>query len=368
MSFIRVDAFSHLLKLDLWRRSPYADEMKIGILTGGGDAPGLNGIIESTSRCLLNTKHELVGIIDGFEGIFNQRTIAITEKVVAGIHSQAGTLLGTSNKTGTKGRETEFLKKYKSLGLDGLVVAGGDGTFSGLKVFAQDIPMIGVPKTIDNDLPGTEFTFGFDTACAVVSDAVDALRATAEAHRRIITVETMGRTSGWIALGGGLASYADVILIPERPFSRSKLVDFVKARQQKGQRGLLVVVSEGAHGEKEEAQVAFRVEGSPQAERYGGVAASLAHYLEKETAWEARHVVLGHLQRSRAPTTTDRFLTVTMGAQVAKLVEKGVWGQCVVYRGGQVGHAPLSDVMGEPKLVKPDHHWVRIAQELGTFI
>jgi 6-phosphofructokinase len=339
----------------------------IGILTGGGDAPGLNGIIESTCRCLFKEGHTVLGIQDGFEGIFNHGSLKLTLENIEGIHAQAGTLLGTSNKTGTKGREEEFLRCYNELKLDGLVVAGGDGTFAGLKAFAKEIPMIGVPKTIDNDLPATDFTFGYDTACGVVSDAVDALRATAQAHRRIIIVETMGRTAGWIALGGGLASYAEVILIPERPFSREKLLDFVKEKQ-KTRRGLMIVAAEGARGENEKTTVSFEVKGSPQTERYGGIAESLARWLEKETQWEARHVVLGHLQRSTHPTTTDRFLTVTMGACVATLISKKSWGHCVVYKNGRVTYAPIEDVMGAPKLVKHDHHWVKIAQELGSFI
>jgi 6-phosphofructokinase 1 len=342
--------------------------MKIGLMTGGGDAPGLNGILESSCRCLLKAGHELIGIQDGFEGIFDHRFVKITAEMVAGIHSQAGTLLGTSNKTGTKGREDEFLRKYKELGLSGIVVAGGDGTFAGLKTLVKGLNMIGVPKTIDNDLPGTDFTFGYDTACEVVSSSIDALRATANAHRRIIVVETMGRTAGWIALGGGLAAYADAILIPERPFSKEKLLKFVKGRQATGQRGLLISAAEGAHAENEKVAVSFEVKGSPQAERFGGIANELARWLDRETGWEARHVVLGHLQRSRHPTTTDRFLTVTMGAQVATLVEKGLWGQCVVYRQGRVTYAPIDELMGPPKLVNPEHHWVKIAQELGTFI
>ena len=157
--------------------------MKIGLLTGGGDAPGLNGILESCCKTLLRSGHEVVGILDGFEGIFEGKTLQISFRDVEGIHSQAGTLLGTSNKCGTSGREQEFIEKYRKLGLEGLIVAGGDGTFSGLKSLGDAIRIIGVPKTIDNDLSGTEITFGFDTACTVVAEAADALRATAEAHR-----------------------------------------------------------------------------------------------------------------------------------------------------------------------------------------
>ena len=183
--------------------------MRVGIMTGGGDAPGLNGIIESSCRVLLNQGYEVIGIEDGFEGIFEGRSKKITMEMIDGIHSQAGTLLGTSNKCGTKGREQEFVEKYKKLGLEGIIVAGGDGTFSGLLALKDDIKLIGVPKTIDNDLNGTDMTFGYDTACTVVAESVDALRATAEAHKRVILIEAMGRTAGWIALGGGLSGYAD---------------------------------------------------------------------------------------------------------------------------------------------------------------
>jgi 6-phosphofructokinase 1 len=165
--------------------------MKIGIMTGGGDAPGLNGIIESTSKCLLRNGHELLGILDGFEGVFEGKHRSLAVGDVEGIHSQAGSILGSSNKCSTTGREDEFLRKYSKLGLDGLVVAGGDGTFAGLKTFEKSLKMIGVPKTIDNDLSGTEITFGYDTACSVVAESVDALRATAGTHRRMILVETM---------------------------------------------------------------------------------------------------------------------------------------------------------------------------------
>lgn len=191
---------------------------RIGIMTGGGDAPGLNGIIEASCRTLLRLGHQVIGIQDGFEGIFNQKTVSLTESFLEGVHSSAGTVLGTSNKSTTKGREQEFLQNLKALRLDGLIACGGDGTFSALKRFESEVPLIGVPKTIDNDLSGTDITFGFDTACTVVAESVDALRATAEAHRRVMIVEAMGRTAGWLALGGGLAGYADVILIPERPF------------------------------------------------------------------------------------------------------------------------------------------------------
>jgi 6-phosphofructokinase len=342
--------------------------MRIGILTGGGDAPGLNGIIEASCRVLLSQGVEVVGIEDGFEGIFGGRTKKIDFAAVENLHSMAGTFLGTSNKSGTEGREQEFLAAWKKLALEGLLVAGGDGTFGGLRAFAKDIQLIGVPKTIDNDLSGTEVTFGYDTACSVVADAVDALRATADAHRRVLVVETMGRTAGWIALGGGMASFADVVLLPERPYSLAKLKAFVEKKKAGGKRGLMVVVAEGAHASDEAASVAFRVEGSPQAERYGGIAWQLSRWIEKECGWEARNVVLGHLQRARPPTPTDRFLTLSMGVESARMILEGAWGQCTVYRDGRVLRAPITDVMGPARLVPANHRWVKLLESMGSFI
>ena len=178
----------------------------------------------------------------------------------------------------------------------------------------------------------------------MVSEAVDALRATADAHKRIIFVEVMGRTAGWIALGGGLASYSDVILIPERPFDKNQLLQFIKNKKQ-NHRGLICVVSEGAYRLGGKPEVAFTVEDSPQKERFGGIAERLSQWVMKEAEWESRHVVLGHLQRSKAPTTTDRFLTLAMGVQVAQLIQDNEWGKAAVYKGGKVTRAPISDLM-----------------------
>ncbi|MDX9730627.1 MAG: ATP-dependent 6-phosphofructokinase [Bdellovibrionales bacterium] len=341
---------------------------RIGLMTGGGDAPGLNGIIESIVRSLASEEITIVGIQDGFEGIYSGRTRALDRENVWNAHAEAGTLLGTSNKIGTKGREQEFLKAFAALQLDGLIAAGGDGTFEGLSRVIHDLKLIGVPKTIDNDLAGTDVTFGFDTACAVVSEAVDALRATADAHRRVIVVEAMGRTSGWIALGGGLTSYADAILLPEKPIERARLKAYLETLQKKERRGAMIVVGEGAHFEGESRQVALRVAGSPQAERYGGISERIARWVEAETGWESRHIILGHLQRSRHPTTTDRFMTAAMGIEVARMVKEQDWGKAVVMRDGRVTRAPLSDIMKPARLVQDDHRWVEFARTLGLYV
>ncbi|MGZ3690413.1 MAG: 6-phosphofructokinase, partial [Pseudobdellovibrio sp.] len=285
-----------------------------------------------------------------------------------GAHTQAGTLLGTTNKSGMTGREKEFLTNYKELNLEGLIAAGGDGTFDGLRKVSSDLKIIGVPKTIDNDLAGTEITFGYDTACAVVAESCDALRATANAHSRVMIIETMGRTAGWIALGGGLASYADAILIPEREFDRAELKKFILKKKEMGLRGLIIVASEGARAKSEAASVAFEVKDSPQKERFGGFGEKLARWIEQETGWESRHVVLGHLQRARQPTTTDRFLTMAMGVEVSRMVHEGAWNQAAVYRQGRIMRAPIDDLMKPPKLVTDDHRWVLLARALGIFI
>lgn len=340
---------------------------RVGILTGGGDAPGLNGVIESCCRCLLQQGYAVTGIQDGFEGVFEGRTLDLTEDTIKGIHAEAGTLLGTSNKSPTKGREKEFVEKFKKLGLEGLIAIGGDGTFGGIQAMSGDLKLIGVPKTIDNDLQGTEITFGYDTACSMIAESVDALRYTAQAHKRVIIIEAMGRTAGWIALGGGLAGYADMILIPERPFKRDEVAKFIKGKKSQ-QRGMVIVVSEGAFAEGEKPEVAFRVERAPQAERFGGIAFSMAKWVEATCGWEARHVVPGHLQRSRAPTTTDRFLTLAMGVEAARMVLENAWNNAVVYRDGRIQRAPIQDLMKPPRLVDPNHRWVRLAQAVGIFI
>ena len=341
--------------------------MRVGILTGGGDAPGLNGVVESVARVLLKANVEVLGIQDGFEGVFQNRFVRLSEQDVLGYHALAGSKLGASNKSRIRGREAEFLSQFQKLKLDGLIAVGGDGTFSALSNVVHGLKLIGVPKTIDNDLGGTDFTFGFDTACAVVTEAVESLRATAETHSRIFVVETMGRTAGWIALGSGLASYADAILIPENPFSREGLLSFIKSRQLAGQRGMIIVASEGAKAQGEDSSVQFTVKGSPQPERYGGFSLNLSRWIEQETGWESRNLVLGHLQRSRHPTTTDRFLTMTMGAKAAQLVLEHKWGRGVVYRQGEVKDCNINELMVPARLVTQDHQWLKLAKAVGIW-
>jgi 6-phosphofructokinase len=340
--------------------------MRIGILTGGGDAPGLNGIIESATKFLINSDIEVVGIRDGFAGVYDKDTFDLNTRTVDEIHEFAGTILGTSNRRGIDDTE-EFIHQFKALKLDGLIVAGGDGTFRGLGPVMKDIPIIGVPKTIDNDLPGTNMTFGHDTAVTVVREALDSLRHSANAHRRIMVVEAMGRTAGWITLHAGVASMCDAILIPERGVDLKDLSEFIQAKMGEGQRGFVLCVSEGIKINNEEF-VKQVVSDAPETKRLGGVSEYLAKLIQQTTGVEARNVILGHLQRSHAPTTFDRLLTTRLGAKAASLVLSEDWGKGVSYKNGQILEVPISDFCGDPRLVDSENEFVGLAQQMGIFI
>ena len=211
-------------------------------------------------------------------------------------------------------------------------------------------------------------TFGYDTACSVVAKAVNSLRHTADAHKRIIFIETMGRNAGHIALGGGLAGYADAILIPERPFQFDKLMSFIQSLRQQGQRDIIVVVAEGASPMGEDKVISRMVEGSPEQERLGGIAEILAHKSEAFLGEESRHVVLGHLQRGASPTTTDRFLCLSMGVTAAHLAEQGQWYHAAAYSAGKVVAVPVEDFFGPVRTVPQDHHWIEAARSVGIFV
>lgn len=342
--------------------------MRVGILTGGGDAPGLNSVIETCVRHLQKSHIDVLGILDGFEGLFQGNILPLNSGNILGIHSLAGTYLGASNQSSLSGREAEFLQKYRSLNLDGLLVCGGDGTFAALKGLAQEIPIIGLPKTIDNDIAGSEVSFGYDTACEVIVQSAEALRATADAHRRIFFIETMGRTSGWLALRSGLATYADIILLPERPFNREALKAFVLAKKVEGRRSLMCVVAEGAFAQGESETVAFEVAQSPKSERLGGISAELARWLEKETGWSSRNMVLGHLQRARSPSVTDQILTRELGLEAAQLAIGGVWNRAVLVKDGRVTHDELSVFMQGTRTVPEAHPWIQRCRDLDIFI
>src|SRR3954463_3080733 len=291
---------------------------RIGVLTGGGDAPGLNAVIRAVVKGAASCSCEVIGLEDSFDGLIEpNRWRKLEPKDVTGILRVGGTILGTTNRGnpflypiqtsgGTKDYSARCIEMYHELKLDALVVIGGDGTLAIAHRFAQaGIPIVGVPKTIDNDIVGTTNTFGFDTAVSFATDAIDRLHVTAEAHHRVIVVEVMGRYAGWIALHAGVAGGADVILIPEIPYDLEKVAQCILTREQKGARFSIVVVAEGARPVHGKVSVVAEAHGG-YAERLGGAGIACATALEQLTGKESRYVVLGHLQRGGAPTAFDR--------------------------------------------------------------
>ncbi len=335
--------------------------MKLGILTGGGDCPGLNAVIRAVAKKTMHEHHgTLVGIEDAFEGLVEGRWRTLTWDDVSGILTRGGTILGTTNRSnpfkyGEKGDRSELAAaNYKKLGLDGLIVLGGDGTqhiAHGLSKLG--IRCVGVPKTIDNDVIGTEITFGFDTAVNVAARAVTDLHSTADAHRRVMVVEVMGRDAGWIALYAGVAGGADVILMPEIPYDIEKVAAAIRERH-KTRRFTIVVVAEGAC-----------VKGAAP-ERKVGVSGRIAQYLEKETGHEARTVILGHLQRAGMPTASDRLLATRLGSAAVDLAAKGQYNRMVAVRGGTITSIPLEEVAGGTKTVPNDNDVVLAARSMGV--
>ena len=293
--------------------------MRIGLLTGGGDCPGLNAVLRAvTKRLVLGHGAEVVGFEDGFLGLIERRARPLTYRDASGILALGGTILGTSNRAnpfdfyGADGADVsdEALAYARDLGLSALVVVGGDGTMQiahGLG--AKGLRVVGIPKTIDNDLAGTDRTFGFDTAVAIAAEALDRLHTTAQSHHRVMIVETMGRYAGWIALHAGVATGADVILLPEFPYDLDEVVRVCRAREAGGQRFTLISMAEGAHPEGGSLSVQKIVEGSPDPIRLGGACQQLGGALEMHLQSEVRTTILGHVQRGGTPTPYDRVLS-----------------------------------------------------------
>jgi 6-phosphofructokinase 1 len=318
---------------------------RIGILTGGGDAPGLNAVIRAVSKTLLLRRVEVIGIHDGFEGLIHDRVQALSFDDVSGIIARGGTILGTSNRGDPVKHLAAAMGNYRKHRLDGLVVVGGDGTMKIAHEFSRKgARIVGVPKTIDNDVPATHVTFGFDSAVAVAAKAIESLHSTADAHRRIMVVETMGRHAGWIALYAGVAGGADVILIPELSLDFEEVSDYIRERH-KSRRFTLVVLAEGA-----------------------GSAAKVGPELEKRTGCEARMTVLGHLQRAGHPTPADRILSTRFGCGAADLVLKGRWGRMVAVQKGRFTAVAIKDIAGKVRHVPSDHELIRAARSVGTYL
>ncbi len=345
---------------------------RIGILTGGGDCPGLNAVIRAVTKTAVHRFNmEVVGFVDGFRGLVEDETLPLTFDAVSNILSQGGTILGTSGretyfgvpagsrmKPSKENRVKEALSVFRKHRLQGIVCIGGEGS---LKVahhlHRRGIPMIGVPKTIDNDVPETDLSFGFNSACTVATDAVDRLHTTAASHHRTMVLEVMGRHAGWIALEAGLAGGGDVILIPEIPFSMEAVCETVRERRRRGRRFSIIVAAEGACPRgKKEGWAAAR----------GGVGIALADTIERRTGMESRATVLGYLQRGGAPTFFDRLLATQFGHAAAGLASRNNYGKMVCLRKGTLAVVDLKRALGRTRGVPPRSPLIAAARAVGT--
>jgi phosphofructokinase-like protein len=351
---------------------------RIGILTGGGDAPGLNAVIRAVVKAGTHCQCDVIGLEDSFDGLIElDRWRILTPRDVTGILRIGGTILGTANRGnpfhapietsgGTRNYSERCVEVFHQLKLDALVVIGGDGTLAIAHEFSKlGVPLVGVPKTIDNDIVETTNTFGFDTAVSFATDAIDRLHTTAEAHHRVMVVEVMGRNTGWIALYAGLAGGADVILIPEIPFDLHKVAEQIRARDAYGARFSIVVVAEGARPVDGEVSL-LRAASGEYVERLGGMGAKVTAALEPLTGKEGRTVVLGHLQRGGSPTSFDRVLATRFGARAVELLMEGQFGTMVAFHPPDIVPVPLEKVVGRTKTVPLDFDVVRTARAMGV--
>lgn len=346
---------------------------RIGILTGGGDCPGLNAVIRAAVRTLINDyRIEVVGIQLGFEGLLTNSIIPLNLETIRGILPKGGTLLRTTNRGnpfeypvaggGTEDRSATLVENINRLGIDGIIAIGGDGTLKiAQRLCDLGIPMVAVPKTIDNDLAATDYTFGFHTAVAVATDAVDRLHTTAESHDRVMILEVMGRNAGWIALYSGIAGGADIILVPEIPYRPEAIVDTIRERQAEGAKFDIMVVAEGAKrvgGEEAYLDKATR--------RLGGIAYQVAADIQQHIDLEIRVTVLGHIQRGGSPIAFDRILSSRFGKAAADLVARGEFGMMAALRGDSIISVPIKDAVSRLKYVDPDSEMVATARSLGV--
>ncbi len=354
---------------------------RIGILTSGGDCPGLNAVIRAVVK-KATQEHglEVIGIEDGFEGLIHHKHRKLTSEHVSGILTLGGTILGTSNRANPyrysvkKGRDfilkdvsREAIDGLRRLKMDALVCVGGDGTLTiAQHLFAQGVPVVGIPKTIDNDVRGTEITFGFDTAVHIAAEGVDRLHTTAESHHRVMILEVMGRRAGWIALYAGLAGGGDIILIPEIPYEMDSIAAGIKKRRQKGKRFTILVISEGAHPKGGKAVIRETVKDATEPMRLGGISFSLGKEIEKRTGVETRNVVLGHLQRGGSPSPFDRILGTQLGAKAVDLIMEGHFGCMTAVQGNTIGKSLLSEAARGQRLVPIHHPLIETARSMGT--
>ena len=354
---------------------------KIALLTGGGDCPGLNAVIRAVTRsAILNYGYEVIGYKFGYRGLYNNDFMKLDLSTVSGLLPRGGTILYSSNKdnlfdyaivedgkTVKKDVSDVAIENLKKENVDVLVVIGGDGTLTSARDFARKgVKVIGVPKTIDNDLGSTDITFGFNTSIGVATEALDRLHTTAESHHRIMILEVMGRNAGFIALESGIAGSADVILIPEIPYDINKIVEKVEERKKQGKLFTIIVVAEGAKPKDGDVMIAKIVEDSPDPIRLGGIGNKLAEDLEKIVKErEVRCTVLGHIQRGGTTCTFDRILSTRYGVAAVELINEGKFGSMVCLKGNEITYDSLENVIGNNKKVDPDGELVTVAKKIG---
>jgi len=333
--------------------------MQIGVLVGGGDAPGLNAALKAVVTKANEFGFDVVGIKRGWAGLLELDTQPLNTDVVEEIHSRGGVLLYTSRTNPFKVEEgsTRIIENMAKLKIDALIVMGGEDTLGVAQRLSKvGVPIVGVPKTIDNDLPSTDYSIGFDTAVTIATDAIDRLRTTAEAHHRIVIVEVMGRHTGWIALYAGLAGGANLTLIPEVPFSLSQVYELVKNRHKSRKVYSIIVVAEGARLLKEEEQLIVESQekdefGHP---RLGGISRVLERLIQENTGLEVRSVILGHLQRGGSPTAFDRILAMRLATKAVELINEGKFGQMASFQACEIVSIPLKEALTERKSVAPE--------------
>jgi phosphofructokinase-like protein len=341
--------------------------MRLGILTGGGDCPGLNAVIRAA--VILTVRGyggQMIGFEDGWRGVFENRARDLDLAAVSGILPRGGTMLGTSRTDPFRqeGGLAALRAAVTSHALDGLLICGGEGTLAAAaRVAEAGIPLLGIPKTIDNDVPGTDYSFGFDTALTTVVRAVDALHSTAESHDRVLVLEVMGRSTGWLAICAGIAGGADVIAAPEEPLSVSEICEHIRHRIARGRDFSIVVVAEGATFKQEEGR--RTVESPPRVDaegrrRYGGIGELLAREMEERLKIETRTVSLGYVQRGGTPTAFDRLLGTRMGIAAVDLAHEGKFGRMVSLQGSRIDSVDLNLVRGGPRRV--DHEFYEVAR------
>lgn len=353
---------------------------RIGVLTAGGDCPGLNAVVRAVAKNALGHGIEVFGVRNGFDGLVRNDIVKITNETVSGILTLGGTILGTSNIAnpfkytlapfGTPENPRDVssvaLHNFKERELDALITIGGDGTLHMSQQFVElGMPIVAVPKTIDNDLDATDQTFGFDSALHIATEAIDRLHTTAQSHHRVMIVETMGRYAGWIALRSALAGGGDIVLIPEIPYNDDVIVEYILNRKRRGKTFSIVVAAEGAKNEKGELAVARTVAGSTDAIRLGGIAYKLSDMIEQRTGIESRACVLGHTQRGGTPTAFDRWLSTLYGAKALDMVLEGKFGYMASFKNFGMAEVKIADAIARLKRVDPHGAEVKAALEVG---